>query len=586
VGAGGTIELVTPGGTAHYVGNWSVGTPGTSASAPVTIEAAPGLASQPVLDGNDGASSGCSTASCAGPVLSVPGGEYMALAAITIADANNTSTFTGGGLDNSGSVTITGSTFTGNTTSGGGGAIDNGDGFNGRPGTGTVTVTGSTFTGNSASGGGAIDSGRTGGGSVTVTASTFTGNTALDGGAIDSADLRGGGSVTVTDSTFTGNTAGEGGAIDNGDEFGGGSVQVAGDVFADSCHRPGGSWGDGGYNAGGDGSCFNAGPGDVNAGSAAALGLGPLAGNGGPTQTIAPQPVTPATVIGIIPGTTTVSLGGRQVTLCPATDQRGYATATSSACDAGAVQTAGSPPVLALKDSATPGSFNQAGQVITYSYKVTNTGAGALTGIAVTDPAVPGVSCPASLPPGTSVICTGSYITTSADLAAGKITDTATASAAATNGVPVASATATVTVHQGWPPVVTGVYRPSASAAEGYYLGVNGSTWSLFVTPPDTGKLAYTGTVTLNAGAFTSLTRVHLGPNDSAQISHKTLTFHLTDTAAVKGIRFATTAPATSITFTLDIGGAPANGIQLYLGGLSTPAGAAGFSGSPVTFTR
>ena len=43
VTAGETIELVTPGGTAHYVGNWSVGTAGTSAGAPVTIEAAAGL---------------------------------------------------------------------------------------------------------------------------------------------------------------------------------------------------------------------------------------------------------------------------------------------------------------------------------------------------------------------------------------------------------------------------------------------------------------------------------------------------------------------------------------------------------------
>jgi hypothetical protein len=54
VAAGGTIELVTPCRAAHYVGNWTVGTTGTSATAPVTIEAAPGLASQPVLDGNHG----------------------------------------------------------------------------------------------------------------------------------------------------------------------------------------------------------------------------------------------------------------------------------------------------------------------------------------------------------------------------------------------------------------------------------------------------------------------------------------------------------------------------------------------------
>jgi hypothetical protein len=136
--------------------------------------------------------------------------------------------------------------------------------------------------------------------------------------------------------------------------------------------------------------------------------------------------------------------------------------------------------------------------------------------------------------------------------------------------------------YNSWPPVVTGLYRPPAGAAEGYYLGVKGSTWSLAVTHPNTGKPAFTGTITLNAGAFTNLTRVHLGPNDSVQISHKTLTFQLTDTAAVKGIRFATTAPATSVTVTLDIGSVPASDSQLYLGGTPTQAS----SGSPLTFTR
>ena len=162
VTAGETIELVTPGGTAHYVGNWSVGTAGTSAGAPVTIEAAP------VLDGNDGSATGCSTPSapCDGPVLTVPGGEFVALSGLTIADGDNTSTFVGGGLDNAGTVTITGSTFSGNIGGDYGGAIDSGDGFGPLGGTGSVTVTASTFTGNSAFSGAAINSGANQGGGV------------------------------------------------------------------------------------------------------------------------------------------------------------------------------------------------------------------------------------------------------------------------------------------------------------------------------------------------------------------------------------------------------------------------------------
>jgi predicted outer membrane repeat protein len=154
VAVGGVIELVTPGGTAHYLGNWTISTPGTSAGAPVTVEAAPGLPSQPALDGNNGSSDGCSTASCALAVLTVPGGEYVALSGITIADANNMSAFPGGGLENAGTVTITGCTFTGNQADTGGGAIDAGDGGGIGTGTGTVVVTNSTFSGNSSSEGG------------------------------------------------------------------------------------------------------------------------------------------------------------------------------------------------------------------------------------------------------------------------------------------------------------------------------------------------------------------------------------------------------------------------------------------------
>ena len=712
---GGTIELVTPGGdtaASRYVGNWSVTTPGTTASAPVTIAAAPGLASQPVLDGDGpSAPSGetCSTTACNGPVLTVPANEFVALTGITIANANNTSTApTGGGLDNAGTVTITGCTFT-NDDAFTGGAIATGDGFGlggtgsvtvtgstftgndaatggaiasgaGAGGGGSVTVTGSTFTGNAAFSGGAISSGDSGGGTVTVTASTFTGNTALNGGAIDSGE-NGAGTVTVTASTFTGNTAGSGGAIDSGEtgagtvqvvastfsgnsttaggqggaiasgDYGAGTVQVtastfsgntasfggaidsgspgcangcngggtvqvtastfsgntasieggtidsgtnwggvtssgsvlqvAGDVFDGSCVHILGTWTDGGYNAGSDGSCFNGGTGDVNAGSAAALNLGPLGTNGGPTQTILPGPGSKA--IGIIPDPTSLTLGGSFMFLCGAVDQRGYAS-TGSTCDAGAVQTAASPPGLTVTTSATPATFNAAGQVITYHYLVTDTGTGlGLHGITVTDPAVPGISCPSGvLPGGSSETCTGSYTTTAADLAAGKITDTATATGATINGVPGTSNTATVTVPGAWPPAVTGLHRPAAHAAEGYYLGVKGSTWQLLVTHPGTGNVTFTGTITINAGNFRNLAGVNLGTGDSAGVTRKTLTFQFTDNGAVKGIRFATTAADTSITFTLNIAGHPATTSQLFLGG--TPTNPA--SGSPLTYTR
>jgi hypothetical protein len=657
VAPGGVVQLVTPGSSARYVGNWTVSTAGTSASAPVTIEPSPGLPSAPILDGDGfGAPAGetCSTASCDGPVLTVPAAEYVAITGITIADAYNTASLTGGGLSVNGTVTVTGSAFIHNHAFDGG-AIDSGDDYYG-VGTGTVTVTGSTFTDNTGGLGGAIDSGTYGGGgSVTVSASTFTGNTGGDGGAIDSGDGCGsGGSVTVFRSTFTGNTASsprgvraDGGAIDSGDSGGGGSVTVyastftgnsakndggaigsglggcpalglegggsvtvtastfasntdvsgpvsggtvdnaeagrvavAADVFAGSCDQAGGTWDDQGYNAGSDGSCFAtpAPASDVNAGSAAALNLGPLAANGGPTQTVMPQPGSPVT--GIIPNNTLVSLPGGTQWVCPVNDQRGYYTSPPGACDAGAVQTTGHAPVKLADSSPTPG-FRQAGDQITYHYKVTNTDNTTLFGIAIDDPAVPGAACPkSSLAPGAAETCTGSYTVTGADLAAGKATDTATANATTVAG-PVISNSSTVTVRELWPASVTGSYQPPAGAAKGYYLGVSGSTWTLEVTHPGTGKVTFTGKITINAGKITGLTPISLGTGDSTHVNGKTLTFTITSHGQVNGFRF-TAKKAASITFTLKVNGTAAAASQIYLGGTPTPS----TSPSPLTFTR
>ena len=96
----------------------------------------------------------------------------------------------------------------------GGGAIYNSD-------TATITITGSTFTGNRAVYGGAIWNSYTA--TITITDSTFTGNSAnYDGGAIYN-----GGTATITDSTFTGNSASPlGGAI-----FINGTATITGSTF-------------------------------------------------------------------------------------------------------------------------------------------------------------------------------------------------------------------------------------------------------------------------------------------------------------------------------------------------------------------
>ena len=125
----------------------------------------------------------------------------------------NTSSLKGGAIFNrDGNVTITSSTFRGNSVpTSAGGAVLNESGNTGT--LGTINITGSTFEGNTAGNGGAVWNGFDG--KVDITASTFKSNTALvgigQGGAITNADQ-----MSITDSTFEGNQAGKlGGAIFN-----------------------------------------------------------------------------------------------------------------------------------------------------------------------------------------------------------------------------------------------------------------------------------------------------------------------------------------------------------------------------------
>ena len=79
-----------------------------------------------------------------------------------------------------------------------------------------------------------------------------------------------------------------------------------------------------------------------------------------------------------------------------------------------------------------------AGDLIHYTFEVTNTGTVTLTGVTVTDPLVSPISCPATvLAPGASMTCTGSYELTQADIDAGVRDNTATATGTAPGGAAV-----------------------------------------------------------------------------------------------------------------------------------------------------
>ncbi len=209
-------------------------------------------------------------------------------------------------------VTVLNSSFHNNTATFEGGAITN---------TGTLAVTGSTLDANSAGtktsalgGGGALY--QSGLGSVTFTNDTLSGNTAtIQGGGVDAES---GTSASLTNVTLSGNAAPSGGGIYSG----GASVALTNTLVAHgsagaNCNVALG----GGSNLSDDGSCgFGSGR-----DSLADLMLGPLARNGGPTLTGLPHLGSPA-------------LDSGQPLGAPPTDQRGIPRPQNTLIDVGAVE--------------------------------------------------------------------------------------------------------------------------------------------------------------------------------------------------------------------------------------------------------
>jgi uncharacterized repeat protein (TIGR01451 family) len=102
--------------------------------------------------------------------------------------------------------------------------------------------------------------------------------------------------------------------------------------------------------------------------------------------------------------------------------------------------TADQNPAIDIVKTAAPQTYNAVGDLITYSFTVTNTGNVTLTNVSVSDPLV-GLSAitpaPVTLAPGASQVFTATYTITQADLDAGKVDNTATATGTPPVGDPV-----------------------------------------------------------------------------------------------------------------------------------------------------
>jgi hypothetical protein len=285
-------------------------------------------------------------------VFAVAPGVTASLSGLLVEDGGGN--YDGGGIENSGILTLSDSTVQGNS-GGVGGGLSNLDGA-------TLAVSDSTFISNDASDvGGALfnDSGST----ATVTASTLSYNEADAGGAIDNE-----GTMTISDSTLSNDAAsgdnggailnygtlslwastvadndanGVGGGLDNDGSATAAATIVAHSYSGGDCAGP---VTDAGDNLDDDGSCgFSA------AGSQSDVDpeLGPLENNGGATDTQAPAAGSPA-LDRIPPGT--VADG---TLLCPGTDQRGVARPQATDCDVGAVELVAQAQAVTSADSAT-----------------------------------------------------------------------------------------------------------------------------------------------------------------------------------------------------------------------------------------
>ncbi len=304
-------------------------------------------------------------------ILQVNAGAAVSLSDLTLANGSDS---VGGGIDNSGTMSLTDVALSGNGALDGGGGIDNG---------GTMSLTNVTLAGNTAAFAGGftdpVDGGHGGGirndGTLSLTNCTLSGNSALDGcgvwndgtlsltnvtlsgntaaysivvvddGGIPSGEIVGGngggigndGTLSLTNCTLSGNSALDGGGIGNAGTLSLTNCTLSGNSAVGHPFFGGGSGG-GIYNAAAltlNNSIVANSPsgGDISGGYSGGhnlfgeVALGPLADNGGPTQTMALADGSPA-----------IDAGDSTAPGLPGADQRGFARLSGAAVDVGAFE--------------------------------------------------------------------------------------------------------------------------------------------------------------------------------------------------------------------------------------------------------
>lgn len=170
--------------------------------------------------------------------------------------------------------------------------------------------------------------------------------------------------------------------------------------------------------------------------------------------------------------------------------------------------TAPTPKLSVDKRAGTPVDTNSSGitdvgDTIVYTFLVTNTGNVPVQGVQIVDPKL-GASptCPAgTLAPGNTVTCTSSaYVVTAADLAAGAVVNTATATATDPDGDPVASDPDTNSVPTATPQPKLVIDKVAGTPADVNHSGITdaGDTIAYSFTVTNPGNVPISGITVLD----------------------------------------------------------------------------------------
>jgi hypothetical protein len=137
---------------------------------------------------------------------------------------------------------------------------------------------------------------------------------------------------------------------------------------------------------------------------------------------------------------------------------------------------------LNIAVTASPSLYTTVGEIITYTYTLSNTGGGDLSpSYVITDNTVTNISCPGgAITQSTPITCTGTYQITQADLDAGSVTNLATATA---NGIPSVNSAGT-TISTSPLPKLTLSIDPDPEAASAV-----GATITYTYTAVNTGNV-------------------------------------------------------------------------------------------------